>query len=287
MKDFWKDLRLFLGAFLLLSGCYSGKSAIKGHGEMNLVWSDEFNYNGLPDSAKWGYDRGDGCPALCGWGNHELQHYTVGRLENARVENGHLFIEARREKTGSSEYSSARLVTRKKADWQYGRIEARAKLPVGRGIWPAFWMLPAQNTYGGWPRNGEIDIMEFVGYQPDTIYGTVHTENFNGMKGTQKSGGIFSDQIAGEWHVFAIEWDADKIDFYFDQQKYHTFINRKQGVDAWPFDQPFYLVLNVAVGGDWGGKKGIDTTAFPQGMLVDYVRVYQKESPATAQNLKK
>lgn len=278
---------LVAGTLLFVSGCFSGKKTTQEDSALRLVWSDEFDTPGLPDSTKWGYDLGDGCPALCGWGNHELQYYTARRAENARVENGCLYIEARPEKTGSSRYSSARMVTRRKADWQYGRIEARAKLPGGRGIWPAIWMLPASNTYGGWPRNGEIDIMEFVGYQPDTVYGAIHTERFNGMKGTQKTGSIYSDAIAGTWHLFAIDWDAEKIDFYFDQQKYHTFYNQHQGVDAWPFDQPFYLLLNVAVGGDWGGKKGIDTTAFPQGMWVDYVRVYQKESPGTAQILKK
>jgi beta-glucanase (GH16 family) len=260
---------------LLLLGCApqnERKSQIDGR---KLVWADEFDYSGLPDSSKWGYDLGDGCPNLCGWGNNELQYYTVRREKNARVEGGHLIIEAHKEPLNGRNYSSTRLVSKNKGDWTYGRIEARIQVPNGRGIWPAFWMLPTDRAYGGWPRSGEIDIMEFVGYIPDSLFGTVHTEHYNGMLGTQKSASLHSKTLASEFHVYAIEWTKDKIDFLLDGTKFTTFPNRHSGIGAWPFDLPFHLLLNVAVGGNWGGKKGVDDTAFPQRMRVDYVRVYQ------------
>lgn len=278
----------FFALILLLMGCFLGKNASAGRSKKHLVWSDEFNYMGLPDPQKWSYDLGDACdkPCGCGWGNHESQFYT-DRRENARVENGHLVIEARREKTGTRDYSSARLVSKNKGDWKYGHIEIRAKLPSGVGIWPAIWMLPTDTAHGGWPRSGEIDIMENVGYLPDSVFGTVHTERFNGMKGTQKSVGTFSKTLADDFHRYAIEWDTEKIDFLVDGKVFNSFKNRHEGVDAWPFDRHFHLLLNVAVGGGWGGKMGVDDSIFPQKMLVDYVRVYQVEPPETAQISKK
>ncbi len=243
---------------------------------MRLVWSDEFNYAGMPDTAKWSYDIGDGCPNVCGWGNNELQYYHAKRLQNARVENGHLVIEARREKAGTKEYSSARMVSRHKGDWTYGRVVVRAKLPKGLGTWPAIWMLPTDWAYGNWPASGEIDIMEFVGYMPDSVFGSIHTKRFNHSIGTQVTKGLYSNTLSSDFHEFAIEWDAEKIDFFFDGQKYQTFENRHEDSEAWPFDRRFHLILNLAVGGNWGGKMGVDTTIWPQKMLVDYVRVYQK-----------
>ncbi|MCC7245712.1 MAG: glycoside hydrolase family 16 protein [Saprospiraceae bacterium] len=260
----------------IMMGCFSGKNAHQNSDYKRLVWSDEFNYSGLPDPQKWGYDLGDACdkPCGCGWGNNEAQFYT-DKKENARVENGFLIIEARHEKTGTREYSSSRLVTKNKGDWNHGRLEIRAKLPSGRGIWPAIWMLPSDMTYGGWPRSGEIDIMEHVGYAPDSIFGTVHTQRYNGMLGTQKSVGIQMSTIASDFHVYGIDWNTDRIDFLVDGKVFNTFKNRREGVDAWPFDRAFHLLLNVAVGGNWGGKKGVDNAAFPQRMLIDYVRIYQ------------
>ncbi len=277
MKNWALNARIavMLAAIALAGGCAIANKDTTKLGNRKLVWADEFNYAGLPDSSKWGYDLGDGCPNLCGWGNNELQYYTAKRSKNARVENGHLIIEAHKEPMGGRNYTSTRLVTKKKGDWANGRIEARIQLPNGRGIWPAFWMLPTDWAYGGWPRSGEIDIMEFVGYLPDSLYGTVHTEHYNGMLGTQKSVGIHSTTLATQFHVYAIEWDKDKIDFYFDDLKYHSFPNRNKGIEAWPFDQPFHVLLNVAVGGNWGGKMGVDDKPFPQHMRVDYVRVYQ------------
>ncbi len=240
-----------------------------------LVWSDEFKVSGLPDSTKWSYDLGDGCPRNCGWGNNELQYYTSNRHENARVEGGNLIIEAHREKMNTREYSSSRMVSKNKGDWTYGKIEVRAKLPKGLGVWPAIWMLPTDWAYGDWPASGEIDIMEHVGYIPDSIFGTVHTKRYNGMLGTQKSKGISSKTVNTAFHTYGMEWDKDKIDFLFDDKVYHSFANRHEGPDAWPFDLDFHLVLNIAIGGNWGGKMGVDTTIWPQQMVVDYVRVYQ------------
>ena len=235
-----------------------------------LVWADEFNRDGLPDSTKWGYDKGNH-----GWGNNELQYYTHNRLQNSRVEKGMLVIEAVKENYDSSRYTSARLLTKNKGDWKYGRVEVRAKLPKGRGIWPAIWMLPTKWEYGGWPRSGEIDIMEFVGYLPDSVYGTVHTKAFNHTIGTQSSGSLYRTDLSEAFHVYSMEWTADKISFFIDGVLLHDFANNKAGIDAWPFDKEFHLLLDVAVGGNWGGKMGVDNAIFPQRMLVDYVRVYQ------------
>lgn len=268
-------LLIFGGLFLLILACSGAKSSGAGRKKMRLVWSDEFNYTGLPDSAKWGYDLGDGCPNICGWGNNELQYYHAGRLKNARVENGHLVIEAHRENAGTKEYSSARVVSRQKGDWTYGRVAVRAKLPKGRGTWPAIWMLPTDWAYGNWPASGEIDIMEFVGYMPDSVFGSLHTKRFNHGIGTQVTKGLYSNTLSSDFHEYAIEWDAEKINFFFDGKKYLTFQNRHEGPEAWPFDRRFHVILNIAVGGNWGGKMGVDTAIWPQKMLVDYVRVYQ------------
>ena len=266
-------LFLWLGIFFvstLLQNCGTKLSA-----EKMPVWSDEFNYQGLPDSTKWSYDLGNGCPHVCGWGNNELQYYTQRRLKNQRVENGKLIIEAHRENFENQEYTSTRLVSKHKGDWLYGRIEVMAKLPSGLGTWPAIWMLPTDWEYGGWPTSGEIDIMEHVGYNPDSIFGTVHTEAYNHMKGTHKGGKLFRPQAESKFHLYAIEWSAEKIDFFIDQEKYFTFENEGKTFAEYPFDKKFHLILNIAVGGNWGGKNGVDENIFPQKMEVDYVRVYK------------
>jgi beta-glucanase (GH16 family) len=206
------------------------------------------------------------------------------RLENARVENGQLVIEARREAEPyqGHTFTSARLVTRGKASWTYARVEVRAQLPSGRGTWPAIWMLPDRQTYGSayWPDNGEIDIMEHVGFDPDVVHGTVHTKAYNHMLGTQRGGNIRVSTARTEFHVYAIEWTPEEIRWFVDDSLYYRFpnerlSNRNADWRQWPFDQPFHLILNIAVGGTWGGMQGIDSTAFPARMLVDYVRVYQ------------
>ena len=192
--------------------------------EVKPIWSDEFDYKGLPDETKWSYDLGDGCPNLCGWGNNELQRYT-NALKNARVENGHLIIEAHKEDIGTRHYSSTRLISKGKGDWKYGRIEVRAKLPTGLGTWPAIWMLSTDWEYGGWPESGEIDIMEHVGYNPDSIFGTVHTKAYNHMLGTHKVGKIYMPDAESTFHVYAVEWSEKKIDFYLDDNKYFTSVS--------------------------------------------------------------
>ena len=236
-----------------------------------LVWSDECDKPGLPDSTKWSYDMGGH-----GWGNNEKQYYTKGDTANANVKNGVLNIVARKI-AGEDQYTSARLVTRHKGDWLYGRIEIRARLPRGRGLWPAIWMLPTEGEYGNWPASGEIDIMEHVGYNPDSVFTSVHTKAFNHIINTQKTTGFTVPNLYDEFHQYAIEWNRDKIDFLVDDHLQFSFSNSGKGFEEWPFDKPFHLILNIAVGGSWGGKKGIDENIFPGTMQIDYVRVWQRE----------
>lgn len=235
-----------------------------------LVWSDEFNYSGLPDASKWGYEVGGK-----GWGNNELEYYTNADTSNALVKNGVLSITARKNKFENRDYTSARLLTKGKAEWTYGRFEVRAKLPKGRGTWPAIWMLGSNIETAGWPKCGEIDIMEHVGYDPDTLVGTIHTQAYNHVKGTQKSKKIFIKNPYTEFHVYAVDWTPERMDFLLDGNVYLSIPNEHKTVNEWPFDKPEYLLLNVAVGGNWGGAKGIDESVFPAKMEVDYVRVFQ------------
>ncbi|UFH51844.1 glycoside hydrolase family 16 protein [Spirosoma sp. KNUC1025] len=237
-----------------------------------LVWADEFDKAGLPDSTKWMYEVGGH-----GWGNNEQEFYTDRRPENARVENGKLVIEARKEVYQGKNYTSARLLTKGKQTWKYGRIEALAKLPKGVGTWPAIWMLGTNISKAGWPKGGEIDIMEHVGFDEGVVHGTVHTEAYNHTRKTEKGNAVSVPNVTTDFHLYAIEWTADQIDFFVDNQKYYSVQKSVLGnTEAqWPFDQPFYLILNVAVGGNWGGQKGVDETIWPQRMEIDYVRVYQ------------
>jgi beta-glucanase (GH16 family) len=237
-----------------------------------LTWSDEFNNKGLPDSNKWNYNVGGH-----GWGNNELQYYTANDTLNSIVENGHFKIIARKQSKENRQYTSARLVTENKADFKYGRIEISAKLPKGRGTWPAIWMLGKNIKEVPWPACGEIDIMEHVGYEKDSIFGTIHTEAYNHMKGTQKGKGIFSNNPYDLFHVYAIEWTPEKIDFIMDGVIYNHVINEHLSEKEWPFDQPFYLIINLAIGGGWGGKMGVDETVFPATLEVDYVRYFQNK----------
>ena len=252
---------------LLATGC-----AVNENNGRELVWSDEFDYEGLPDDTKWNYDT---VGNSYGWGNNELQYYTVERKENAWVDGEFLTIAAIRESWNDFNFTSARLTSKEKGDWLYGRMEIRAKVPGGRGIWPAIWMLPTDWEYGGWPESGEIDIMEHVGYEPDSIYTTVHTGAFNHTQGTQVGDATYVPDCEDKFHVYAIEWDEEKIDFFIDEKKVFTFNNSKKGHDEWPFDKRFHLILNVAVGGNWGGLHGVDDSIFPAEMKIDYVRVYQ------------
>lgn len=237
-----------------------------------LVWSDEFDYTGLPDENKWGYDVGTGAG---GWGNNELQYYTKDSLKNAHVENGTLIISARKEKIAQSNYTSARLVTLKKGDWLYGRFEIAAKLPKGRGLWPAIWMLPSKRFYGEWPRSGELDIMENVGFDSMKIHFNIHTEAYNHSIGTNKGATIVLDDPHTRFNVYALEWYEDSVVFFANDKKAFSFKNEHAGSAAWPFDQQFHLLLNIAIGGSWGGQQGVDDSVFPREMIIDYVRVYR------------
>jgi hypothetical protein len=235
-----------------------------------LVWSDEFNTAGAPDTSKWGYEEGY-------IRNAELQYYTSERLENARVEAGNLVIECRRDYFEDHEITSASLTTAGKRHFLYGRIEVKAKLPTGLGTWPAIWMLGTNIGDVGWPTCGEIDIMENVGSNPQTIYGTVHTQAYNHAIGTAVGGNI---ELAAPWdnyHVYAIEWFPDHIDFFVDDDKYFSFADEGSGNTTWPFDKEHYLLLNFAFGGGWGGANGVDKELLPLTYHIDYVRFYQQD----------
>lgn len=237
--------------------------------EATPVWADEFNYTGQPDPAKWGYDTGGG-----GWGNNEQQYYT-NSTDNARVADGKLSITARKEEKEGNAYTSARLVTKGKGDFLYGRFEVKAKLPTGRGTWPAIWMLPTEWAYGDWPKSGEIDIMEHVGYDQNRVHVTVHTEAYNHTKGTQKGKSKVIETASTEFHLYRVDWTPYAVRGYIDDQKVFDFVNEGKGAGTWPFDRKFHLLLNLAVGGNWGGAEGVDASVFPQAMEVDYVRVYE------------
>lgn len=238
-----------------------------------LVWHDEFETDGIPVPAKWHYDLGYGC-----WGNEESQCYT-DRPENAFVKDGRLVILAQKEHCGDAAYTSARLTTWQKAAWQYGRFEVRAKLPRGYGSWPAIWMLPPSLHEGGadWPDCGEIDIMEHVGKDANMIHVSLHSGLYNHMKNTQPTHSEPLEDVAGLFHDYAMEWTPDSIAFMLDGREIDRFEKGANGNDrspaGWPFDQPFYLILNVTVGGGWGGP--IDETCLPFTMEIEHVRVYQ------------
>lgn len=235
--------------------------------EKKPVWADEFSNTGKPDPTKWGYDLGGG-----GWGNNELEFYTD---KNATVADGKLTITAKKEKMQNREYTSTRLVSKNKGDFLYGRFEARMLLPEGRGTWPAFWMLPTDWTYGDWPKSGEIDIMEHVGYDPEVVHISVHTEKYNHVKHTEKTA---VKTVAGAmkgFHLYRVDWTPETITGYIDNRLIFTFKNEHQGFTSWPFDKRFHLLFNLAVGGNWGGQKGVDEKAFPAKLEVDWVRVYK------------
>ncbi len=236
-----------------------------------LIWSDEFDYTGLPNPELWSYDVGGH-----GWGNAERQFYTENREENARVEDDHLIIEARRESWSGRDYTAARLVSKNKGDWTYGRIEVRAQLPSGRGTWPAIWMLPTNSSYGngGWPDTGEIDIMEHVGHDQGSIHATIHTDAHNHSNNTERGGSTEISDVSDTFHVYAVEWTPNRMVFSVDGNQFWTYSKGLSNWQKWPFDKDFHLILNIAIGGSWGGQQGIDDSIFPQKMLIDYVRVY-------------
>jgi beta-glucanase (GH16 family) len=270
---------------IVCAGLFAALACTGVGSDWKLVWSDEFNTTGLPDPSKWEYETGF-------VRNHELQLYTRGRKENARVDNGMLLIEGRKEHVANpgydpnrksrrggdqafGEYTSASLTTRGKASWTHGRVEVRAKLPSGRGSWPAIWML-GTNRQAGWPACGEVDIMEFVGYDPGVIHANIHTKKYNHVSKNGKGSTLKMPDASDAFHTYAVEWDGKRMDFYVDERKYFTYENEGTGTDAWPYDQPLYLILNLAIGGDWGAAKGMDDSSLPWKYYIDYVRVYQR-----------
>ena len=261
---------------LLLSLVVAASVGTASAQDWQVVWSDEFDVPGPPDPANWIHETGGD-----GWGNQELQYHT-DRIENSRVEDGVLVIEARQETFNGRDYTSARLVTRDRAAWQYGRIEARIKMPEGQGIWPAFWMMPQDSPYGGWPTSGEIDIMEFLGHETDRVHGTLHYGG--GALGHRYTGTSFtlnSGTFVDDFHTFAIEWEPRAVRWYVDGELYQTQTSWTSAAGGYPapFDNPFFAILNLAVGGQWPGYPD-ETTTFPQRMEVDYVRVYRDADAA-------
>ena len=260
-------------AFALLSilsiSCVTDGGPWKEGSGWKLVWSDEFDKDGAPDASKWGYETGF-------VRNDEKQYYTKDRRENARVEKGVLVIEARKEKFENGEYTSASLQTQGKGQWTYGRFEVRAKLPAGRGMWPAAWMLGANIGEAGWPLCGEIDIMENVGYDHDKVHFNIHTKAFNHSIHTNKGAAVPLASPSSAFHNYAVEWEPKRMRFFLDGKVTFEFKNDGKGVEHWPYDKPQYMILNSAIGGGWGGQKGIDDSIFPTRYEIDYVRVYQK-----------
>ncbi len=242
-----------------------------------LVWADEFDGTAL-DTTAWSYQIGNGCPALCGWGNDEQEWYQRDNLE---VSGGTMKIHVREETVGTNSYTSSRIRTFEKMHWTTGRFEARMKMPTGQGLWPAFWMLPEESHYGTWPMSGEIDIMEMIGSQPATTFGTIHygpaypANQYAGNTTTLPSG-----ILADDFHEFAVEWEAEEIRWYIDGALYHTMNPDNLLPYPWRFNRDFHLLLNVAVGGYFPGYPDA-TTVFPQVMEVDYVRVYQDVNTTT------
>lgn len=254
--------------------------------DWKLVWSDEFDTDGPPDPAKWSPETGF-------VRNRELQYFT-DRPENLRVENGHLVIEARREdfpnaandpgaedwrrQWPKAEVTSASIHTQDKYKFVGGRVEVRAKIPEGLGIWPAIWLLGSKTASAGWPECGEIDIMEYVGHTPHTVHGSVHMAKYNHVRGNHQTATLEMPDLHEDFHVFAVEWTQERIDGYVDGRHFFRFENEGTGSDAWPFDRPHHIKLNLSFGGGWGAQKGLDWDCLPQQFLVDYVRVYQPES---------
>ncbi|WP_026708223.1 glycoside hydrolase family 16 protein [Flavobacterium frigidarium] len=233
-------------------------------GNRKLVWEENFNGNVLNDKS-WNFELGDGCPN-CGWGNDERQLYTK---DNHEVAEGTLIITA---KKIADNYTSTRITTKGKREFKYGYFESRAKLPVGKGIWPAFWMLGSNIDTVGWPKCGEIDILEYVGKERNTVFNSLHTEASHGNTINTKKTEIKG--IESGFHVYGIDWTHEHINFFVDGQLMYSFNPKEKNEATWPFDQPFYFLINMAIGGNFGGPD-VDDTIFPQNFEIDYIKVYQ------------
>jgi beta-glucanase (GH16 family) len=244
---------------------FIGNFCLAQQTKRKLVWEENFSEPVLNESI-WNFELGDGCPNLCGWGNNERQVYTT---KNHEIKNGNLIIHAKKEGNG---YTSTKITTKDKKIFQYGRMEARAKLPVGHGIWPAFWMLGQNISQVGWPKSGEIDILEYIGREPHMVFTTLHTQDSHGNSINTKKTSF--PNIEEGFHVFALDWTKDKMDFFVDDVLVYTFQPEIKNENTWPFDKPFYFILNVAIGGNFGGP-AVDDTILPQDFIVDYIKVYQ------------
>ncbi len=230
-----------------------------------LIFEEDFNGSGL-NAAHWNYELGDGCPDLCGWGNNERQLYTK---ENVQLRDGHLVITATKDGT---RYQSGRITTKEKVEFRYGTVEVRAKLPAGHGLWPAIWMLGNDIDTNTWPACGEIDIMEYVGKEPHTIYTSLHTPDSYGA--TVNSKKTVDKSIETGFHVYKTQWTEEAIAFYIDDLLVYTFSPEVKNEKTWPFNKPFYIILNLAIGGNFGGPE-VDDTIFPREFIIDYVKVYR------------
>lgn len=264
-------------SFLMVVNCDSDETQVVTQLD-NLVIADEFDVEGTPDASLWSFEVGDGtAQGIPGWGNNELQYYT-DRPENVNVENGVLVITAQEEVFGGANYTSGRLVTKDLFEQQYGRFEARIRLPYGKGIWPAFWLLGSDCDENPWPQCGEIDIMEYLGDSPTVVFGSAHGPNFSGGESISKEYELENSRFDTQFHVFGIEWGPSYINYYVDGDLYQsitpdTVEEETNGNGQWVFNRPFYIILNIAVGGNLPGSPNAQTV-FPQRMFVDYVRVY-------------
>lgn len=236
--------------------------------ETTPIWEDNFDNNGAPDPNKWTFEVGGS-----GWGNNELQYYTAGN--NANVLDGNLNITAKKELNNGRQYTSTRMITKGRGDWQYGRFEVRAKLPKGKGTWPAFWMLSSDNSYGTWPSSGEMDIMEHVGYDLNNVHSSVHCSAYNHSRGNQKTSALRVAGATDDFHIYRMDWTPYSVKGFVDGEQYFEFTNENTGFTTWPFNKKFYMILNLAIGGNWGGAQGVDDNIFPVTMQVDYVKVYK------------
>ncbi len=262
---------LIIGCSFILLNCSTDETqTVTTFTQISM--QDEFSTDGAPDARVWRYDIGTGDN---GWGNNELQYYT-DRPENIKVEDGMLHMIARQESFMGSSYTSARILTKGKFEQQYGRFEARIQLPWGQGLWPAFWLLGANIDEVGWPQCGEIDIMENRGSEPTIASSAVHGPGYSGGNPIFKQYELQNDRFDTGFHIFGIEWGPEYINFYIDDVLYNQ-ITPEDVTGEWVYDHPFYIIMNVAVGGNFGGPPNQDTV-FPQTMLVDYVRVYENSN---------
>ncbi len=268
---------LFIGiAMFGLFGCGNTVQQNAGNSNNNnyqLVWQDDFDYTGLPDTSKWLYDTEGNAD---GWGNNEAQYYTEADSNNVWVNKGVLKITAQKEAFAGKSFTSARLSSA--TSWQYGRFETRAKVPNARGTWSAIWMMPEGWSFkdGNWPDVGEIDIMEHVGHVTGVVHASAHSKDYQWQTQTQQTATMFVPEVDTKFHTYILEWSPKLIKAFIDDSLFFQYDNEGFGETKWPYTKPFNIIMNVAVGGTWGGVNGVDTLAFPQTMEVDFVRVYQR-----------